>query len=80
MYRDWQVDVWKPDIVLLNSRQDFKLLGDDSLLVEVNADGTIVWYPYQASVTQFKQESQIRYLKHNFVPRQKKNYEGLSLG
>lgn len=36
-------------MALLNSYEDYKQMGDESLLVYVLADGTVNWYPYQAS-------------------------------
>lgn len=49
MFYLWKAKVWKPDMALLNSYEDYKQMGDESLLVYVLADGTVNWYPYQAS-------------------------------
>ena len=45
-----QNDVWKPDVTLKNSVDEYKQLGDVSLNVVVYSDGLIVWQPFQVHV------------------------------
>ncbi|KAH3730744.1 hypothetical protein DPMN_056737 [Dreissena polymorpha] len=42
-----QNSVWKPDVSLKNSVDDFKTLGDQTLNVIVTSDGIVTWEPYQ---------------------------------
>ena len=42
-----QIQIWKPDFILLNSVEDLKLLGTDNLGVTVQKDGTVLWEPGQ---------------------------------
>ncbi len=42
-----QNSVWKPDVSLKNSVDDFKTLGDPSLNVIVTFEGLVTWEPYQ---------------------------------
>ena len=37
--------IWKPDIVLINTVDDFEILGSDNRLAEVTSDGGILWEP-----------------------------------
>lgn len=53
----YQVDIWKPDIALKNSFVDYKELGVDTLNVELYADGTVFWYPFQVGYIWY----QVRY-------------------
>ena len=42
-----QDDVWKPDVALKNSMEDYKQLGVSSLNVMVTSEGHVTWYPFQ---------------------------------
>ena len=37
--------IWKPDIMLINTVDDFEILGSDNRLAEVTSDGGILWEP-----------------------------------
>ena len=45
-----QETVWRPDVALKNSVEDYKALGDSSLNVLVHSDGRVVWQPYQVYI------------------------------
>ena len=45
-----QNDVWKPDLTLRNSIDEYKELGDKSLYVAVNPSGFIDWQPFQVNL------------------------------
>ena len=40
-----QKEIWRPDILLLNTVEDYELLGADDRLVEVTSEGEILWEP-----------------------------------
>ena len=40
-----QKEIWKPDIVIINTVEDYELLGSDDRLVEVTSEGDILWEP-----------------------------------
>ena len=40
-----QREIWRPDILLLNTVEDYDLLGADDRLVEVTSEGAILWEP-----------------------------------
>ena len=40
-----QENIWRPDVVLLNTVEDYELLGSDDRLVEVSSDGDVLWEP-----------------------------------
>ena len=40
-----QKEIWRPDILLLNTVEDYELLGADDRLVEVTNEGEILWEP-----------------------------------
>ena len=40
-----QKEIWRPDILLLNTVEDYVLLGADDRLVEVTSEGAILWEP-----------------------------------
>lgn len=42
-----QDDIWKPDVALKNSYQEYKQLGVSTLNVQVNSAGYVQWYPFQ---------------------------------
>ena len=42
-----QKEIWKPDILLVNTVEHFKTLGSDDLVVTVNGDGRVEWEPGQ---------------------------------
>ena len=40
-----QKELWRPDILLLNTVDDYDILGSDDRLVEVTSEGAILWEP-----------------------------------
>ena len=40
-----QKEIWKPDILLINTIDDFKDLGSENLLVTVDSSGLVIWEP-----------------------------------
>ena len=40
-----QKEIWKPDIVIINTVEDYELLGSDDRLVEVTSEGDVLWEP-----------------------------------
>ena len=42
-----QDDIWKPDIALKNSVGKYQPLGDDKLNLFVDADGHVIWNPFE---------------------------------
>ena len=40
-----QEEIWKPDIVIINTVEDYELLGSDDRLVEVTSEGGVLWEP-----------------------------------
>ena len=46
-----QNDIWKPDIALKNSVNDYKQLGDSSINIQLGYNGNIQWVPHQVSIS-----------------------------
>ena len=48
-----QDHVWKPGVALKNSVESFETVGDPTLHVVVNQNGTVMWDPYQVNTVVF---------------------------
>ncbi|KAH3692069.1 hypothetical protein DPMN_194947 [Dreissena polymorpha] len=46
-----QNDIWRPDVALHKSFRTFTGLGSSHLLLTVDANGSVLWRPYQVSTT-----------------------------